>query len=121
MAWDRISKSGDTLRHPPEMPSYDAACQSFGWAQARAALDGLTGERGLNIAHEAVDRHAKGPRGHRIALCWLGKDGTRREFSYIELARLSKRFANVLRDLGVGKGDTVFTLLGRVPALYATA
>ncbi len=121
MAWDRISKSGDTLRHPPEMPSYDAACQSFGWAQARAALDGLTGGRGLNIAHEAVDRHAKGPRGQRIALCWLGKDGTRREFSYIELARLSKRFANVLRDLGVGKGDTVFTLLGRVPALYATA
>ncbi len=121
MAWDRISKSGDTLRHPPEMPSYDAACQSFGWAQARAALDGLTGGRGLNIAHEAVDRHAKGPQGQRIALCWLGKDGTRREFSYIELARLSKRFANVLRDLGVGKGDTVFTLLGRVPALYATA
>ncbi len=121
MAWDRISKSGDTLRHPPEMPSYDAACQSFGWAQARAALDGLTGGRGLNIAHEAVDRHAEGPRGQRIALCWLGKDGTRREFSYIELARLSKRFANVLRDLGVGKGDTVFTLLGRVPALYATA
>jgi len=118
MAWDRISKSSSRLRHPPEMASYEAARRSFTWAEARSALDGLPAGRGLNIAHEAVDRHAVGSRGRRIALRWLGKDGSRRELDYDKLAALSNRFANVLRELGVGKGDTVFSLLGRVPALY---
>jgi len=118
MAWDRISKSDGMLPHPPEMASYDAARRGFTWAEARAALDGLPEGRGLNIAHEAVDRHAAGPRSRRVALRWLGKDGTRRELSYAQLAALSNRFANLLRDLGVGKGDTVFSLLGRLPALY---
>ncbi len=118
MAWDRISKSGGMLPHPPEMASYDAARLGFTWAEARAALDGLPEGRGLNIAHEAVDRHAAGPQGRRVALRWLGKDDTRRDLTYAQLAALSNRFANVLRDLGVGKGDTVFSLLGRVPALF---
>ena len=118
MGWDRISKSGSARRRPPRMPSYEAARRQFSWAEARAALDGLPEGRGLNIAHEAVDRHAKGPAGGRAALRWLGKDGTRRELSYAALAGLSDRFANLLRDLGIGKGDTVFSLLGRVPALY---
>ena len=118
MGWNRISKSGSARRQPPRMPSYETARRQFSWAEGRAALDGLPEGRGLNIAHEAVDRHAEGPAGGRIALRWLGKDGARREFSYAELAALSNRFANVLRDLGVGKGDTVFSLLGRVPALY---
>ena len=121
MARNRISKSKGALQHSPSMASYEAARRGFSWAEARAALDGLPGGRGLNIAHEAVDRHAKGPQGRRSALCWLGKDGTRREVSYAELAALSSRFANALRGLGVGKGDTVFSLLGRVPALYVTA
>ena len=118
MAWDRIAKSVGAASHPAKMASYEAIRRDFSWAEARAALDGLPGGRGLNIAHEAVDRHAEGPEGKRIALRWLGKDGTRRELSYAELAGLSNRFANALRELGVGKGDTVFSLLGRVPALY---
>ncbi len=117
MAWDRISKSEGGQR-ASDAASYEAACRSFTWAEARAALDGLPEGRGLNIAHEAVDRHAVGPQGARVALRWLGKDGARRELSYAELAALSNRFANALRALGVGEGDTVFSLLGRVPALY---
>ncbi len=117
MAWDRISKSEGGQR-AQDTASYEAACRSFTWAEARAALDGLPEGRGLNIAHEAVNRHAAGQRGARVALRWLGKDGARRELSYAELAALSNRFANALRALGVGKGDTVFSLLGRVPALY---
>ncbi|MDJ0941913.1 MAG: acetate--CoA ligase [Kiloniellales bacterium] len=119
MAWDRISKSEGGQR-ASDAASYEAACRSFTWAEARAALDGLPEGRGLNIAHEAVDRHAVGPQGARVALRWLGKDGARRELSYAELAALSNRFANALRALGVGEGDTVFSLLGRVPALYVS-
>jgi acetyl-CoA synthetase len=88
------------------------------WDEARRRLDGLPGG-GLNIAHEAVDRHAAGPRAARVALRWLGMDDTRRDITYGELAALSNRFANVYRLLGVAKGDAVFVLCGRIPELYA--
>jgi acetyl-CoA synthetase len=88
------------------------------WADARRVLAGLPGG-GLNIAHEAVDRHAASPRASRVALRWLGMDDTRRDITYAELRALSNRFANVYRSLGVAKGDAVFVLCGRIPELYA--
>jgi acetyl-CoA synthetase len=75
----------------------------------------------LNIAHEAVDRHADGSRAGHLAIRWLGKDGKVLDFTYKKLKEESNRLANVLRHLGVKKGDTVFALAGRIPALYITA
>jgi acetyl-CoA synthetase len=88
------------------------------WKQARSLLTGLPDGGGLNIAHEAVDRHVAEGRGEQIALRWLGKRGDRSEITYAELAQTTNRFANVLGQLGVGPGDAVFVLLGRVPDLY---
>jgi acetyl-CoA synthetase len=88
------------------------------WRDARGLLSGLPDGNGLNIAHEAVDRHAAGPLGDQIAIRWLGKRGEHRDLSYRDLADESNRFANVLAGLGVQPGDTVFLLLGRVPDLY---
>ncbi|MEX0638681.1 MAG: AMP-binding protein, partial [Burkholderiales bacterium] len=105
-----IRKSAASFRVPPNAP--------LSWDEARARLDGLPGG-GLNIAHEAVDRHAAGPLAGRVALRWLGMNDTRRDVTYGELAALSNRFANVLRSLGVAKGDAVFVLCGRIPELYA--
>jgi acetyl-CoA synthetase len=51
---------------------------------------------------------------------WLHRDGRVTEATYGDLARSTDRFAGALRGLGVGKGDRVFTLLGRVPELYVT-
>ena len=90
------------------------------WVAARRRLDGLPGGAGLNIAHEAVDRHAVGHAADRVAFRWIARDGGVSEATYAELAERTNRFANVLRDLGIGKGDRVFTLLGRVPELYVT-
>ena len=88
------------------------------WAAARRELEGLPGG-GLNIAHEAVDRHARGPRAAHVAIRWLAANGAQRDISFAELSKLSNRFANVLRALGVAKGDVVFVLCGRIPELYA--
>ena len=74
--------------------------------------------RGLNIAHEAVDRHANGPHAERVALRWIGKSGDRRDITYRALAGETSRFANALGTLGLGAGGRVFLLLGRVPELY---
>jgi acetyl-CoA synthetase len=94
--------------------------RGFSWERERALLDGLPGG-GLNIAHEAVDRHAAGPARDRVALRWLAKDGAVRDITYAELADATSRFARVLADLGVEPGERVFALLGRVPDLHVAA
>ena len=74
--------------------------------------------RALNIAHEAVDRHASGAMAHRVAIRWLGRNGSRREITYAQLREATNRFANAFAGLGVGKGHREFVLLGRIPELY---
>jgi acetyl-CoA synthetase len=119
-----IAKPSAAMRVPPNLRDYEATCARFTWEQARR--DGLSGmpgatepDRALNIAHEAVDRHAGGSRATRVALRWRGRRGESRDISYAQLAQESNRVAGVLRGLGISRGDRVFTLLDRVPELYA--
>lgn len=111
-----IRKTAADLAVAPNLADYAATCRDFRWADARAALAGLPGG-GLNIAHEAVVRHAAGALRDHLAFRFLGRSGVR-DLSYGELAALTARFANVLRTLGVGRGETVFVLAGRIPELY---
>lgn len=106
---------------PPNLVDYAAMCRAFSWEAARRELDGLPNGAGLNIAHEAVDRHVRNGKGERLALRWIDADGRCEDLSYTRLSELSNRFAHVLRCLGVEAGETVYTLLGRVPALFITA
>ena len=69
----------------------------------------------LNVCHNCVDRHLDGERRDRTALLWEGEPGDRRSFTYAELAREVGRFANVLRSLGVKKGDRVAIYLPMIP------
>ncbi len=91
------------------------------WESARRQLDGLPDGRGLNIAHEAVDRHVLHGDGGRTALRVVAGDETVTETTYTDLARLSGAFANVLDSLDVAAGDTVFSLLGRDLDTFVTA
>jgi acetyl-CoA synthetase len=119
MPWKSIEKPR-SWAVTPNLCDYEQTRATFSWAQARRALDGLPGG-GLNIAYEAVDRHARGARRNHPALRWLGRGGERRDFTYAELCAQTNRFANVLRELGVGKGERVFLLAGRIPELYLSA
>ncbi len=118
MAVQRIQKSASRL--PPNLPDWVSAYEAFNWDNARALIDGLPCG-GINIAHEAVDRHVAHGRGDHVAIRWLGKTGETVDLSYAELARRSARFANVLRNLGLQPGDKVFCLSGRLPELYVAA
>jgi len=104
----------------PNLVDYEGVRRTFSWGDVRGQLDGLPGGRGLNIAHEAVDRHAAGRRSDHIAFRWIARDHTVTDVTYAQLEQRTNRFANVLQSLGVGRGDRVFTLLGRVPELYTT-
>jgi acetyl-CoA synthetase len=78
-----------------------------------------------NIAYNALDRHAKTWRKNKLAMIWEGEDGEQRTFSYFRLWQEVNKFANVLKSLGVRKGDTVTIYMGRTPelpiAMLATA
>ncbi|MFB8781881.1 acetate--CoA ligase [Streptomyces albogriseolus] len=118
MDWETIHKDTAPVV-PPRLTDYEEARAAFTWDRARAALAGLPGG-GLNIAHEAVDRHALSGRADKVALRCIARDDAVTDVTYAELARLTSRFANVLREFGVGRGDRVFTLLGRCPELVTT-
>lgn len=121
MPWNPIIKSRRDWEVIPNLYDYDVVRNGFSWDQARAELDGLPAGEGLNIAHEAIARHAAGPLAKRTAIRWLGKNGTIDDYSYRRLDDLTNRFANVLQSLGVVQGDRVFTLAGRIPELYLAA
>jgi acetyl-CoA synthetase len=114
----RIVKRPQDLRPSPHLGDYEATRAGFDWEEAAGLLDGLPGGAGLNIAHEAVDRHLAHGRGTKTAIRWIGKSGARRELSYADLTRETSRFAHVLGRLGMAPGERVFLLLGRLPELY---
>ena len=121
MTFEPILKDHASWKVVPNPIDYERTRAEFSWRETERKLDGLPCGRGLNIAYEAIDRHAKGPRRDHLALRWLGKENEVRDFTYEDLLRLSNRFANVLQGLGMGKGDRVFVLAGRIPELYITA
>ena len=103
------------------------------WAEAANELDWFTpfqsvveGEMGaatwfnggkLNLAHNCVDRHAAGPRQDKVALLWEGEPGEVRTLTYAALLEQVQRFANILKSLGVRRGDRVAIYMGMSPEL----
>ncbi|MGB2922124.1 MAG: acetate--CoA ligase [Mycobacterium sp.] len=119
-----IHKTPGTWRLPPNFSDYQQTRAAFDWAEVPDVCAGMT-SGGCNIAYAAVDRHVDGPTAARTALRFVtrsDRDGApvTRDLTYAELARLTARFTNVLRSLGIGKGDRVFTMMDRVPELYIT-
>lgn len=100
---------------------YEEVKNSFSWGNCAKELSGLPDGKGLNIAHEAVDRHAQNHLKHVVALRVIRKDNSVDSFTYSELKRQTSKFANVLKILDVKKGERIFSLAGRIPELYITA
>jgi acetyl-CoA synthetase len=75
----------------------------------------------LNVTHNCVDRHAQSARRNKVAIFWEGEPGDARTLTFGMLEREINRFANVLRSLGVVKGDRVAVYMGMVPEPCASA
>jgi acetyl-CoA synthetase len=114
---DHIDKTPADLRVVPNWPATAEARAAFSWEDEARGLSGLPGG-GLNLAYEAVDRHAAGARRGHTALRLLFRDGCSREVSYGELARETSRFASALASLGVQPGARLFVLCNRGLELY---
>ena len=71
-----------------------------------------------NIVHNAVDRHLKTHRKNQLALIWESEDGKlERTFSYFAMNREVSRMANIIKAMGIVKGDRVTIYMGRVPEI----
>ena len=71
----------------------------------------------LNASVNCLDRHVRGPRRNKAALIWEGEPGDRRTLTYFDLYRQVSTFANVLKSLGVTKGDRVSLYMPLIPEL----
>jgi acetyl-CoA synthetase len=71
----------------------------------------------INASVNCLDRHVKGPRRNKAAVIWEGEPGDRRTLTYHDLHRDVCQFANVLKSLGIKRGDLVAIYLPLVPEL----
>ena len=71
-----------------------------------------------NIVHNCLDRHLNTWRRNKLALIWESEKGESRTFSYFALHREVQRFANVLKSLGVKRGDRVTVYMPRIPEQF---
>ncbi|HEU5142998.1 MAG TPA: acetate--CoA ligase [Solirubrobacterales bacterium] len=69
----------------------------------------------LNASANCLDRHVEAGHGDRVAYHWRGEEGEERDITYAELLADTQRFANALRDHGVGRGDVVGIYLPMIP------
>ncbi|MDO8786094.1 MAG: acetate--CoA ligase [Syntrophales bacterium] len=96
--------------------NYQEIYEKFRWEEVEKEFTWhITGK--VNMAHEAVDRHARSWRKNKVALYYID-DFRQEKYTYQDLMLLSNKFANVLRKLGIKKGDRVFVFMPRSPELY---
>jgi acetyl-CoA synthetase len=100
------------------MPAYEEAYKNFRWEDAEKQFTWYeTGK--VNLAYEAIDRHIGTPRANKVALYY--SDAIREEqYTFTQMKALSDKFGNVLRSLGIAKGDRVFVFMPRTPELYVS-
>src|SRR5205807_9790672 len=71
----------------------------------------------LNASVNCLERHVRGARRNKAALIWEGEPGDRRTLTYFDLFRQVSAFANVLKSLGIRKGDRIAIYLPLIPEL----
>lgn len=86
----------------PRMTDYKSTYESFQWEVPDK----------FNWTRDVFDAWAEDP--DKLAMIWVDDHGTEKRYTFAELSRLSKKFANVLQKNGVQKGDRVFILLPRL-------
>jgi len=107
----------DAFRVKPNLVDFDRGHQESPLETIREELGWMPGGF-LNKAYECIDRHAEGPRKNSPALLWEGKNGETETYTFGQLKEQTDRFANVLKTLGIERGERVFLFMERIPELY---
>jgi acetyl-CoA synthetase len=112
-----IVEKPSTLKVRPNLSDYESTYRTFGWEDAKGELDQFDSSGRLNAAHEAIDRHVP-THGDHIALNFESDTLQNETYTFSDIKDQSNKFANILTDLGIKKGDRVFIFLPRRTELY---
>lgn len=103
----KIIKKKKILELTPNLKNYQATYQRFEWKKAEKELQWFPGKK-LNAALNAIDHQAKRKSRNKVALYWHGSQDEKRKYTFTDLVTLSNKFANVLKQFQVRRGDRVF-------------
>ncbi len=113
-----IKKDIQKLAVPPNLQDYDATSKGYSWEKATKEELSYFPDGTLNIAYNCIDRHADGPLKDKAALLFEGAKGEKETYTYAQLKELTNKFAHVLTENDVVKGDRVFIFLPPIPERY---
>ncbi|SDX47656.1 acetyl-CoA synthetase [Marininema mesophilum] len=106
----------DIMTKGHNMESYDRAYASYQWEEVEKSFSWYeTGK--VNAAYEAIDRHVESGRGDHTALLYSDPNRTD-QYTFREMKEESDKFGNLLKKLGINKGERVFIFMPRSPELY---
>lgn len=112
-----IKKNPQDFKIAPNLENYEDSYQDFEWQEHFMDLEYFSDKK-FNIAYNAIDKHLGTHTENKTALLWENDKGETRKFTFKEIASLSNKVANVLKNLGIQKGDRVFLFLPRIPELF---
>ncbi|MDP3987722.1 MAG: acetate--CoA ligase [Candidatus Levybacteria bacterium] len=113
----KIIKKDKKTKEFANLCDYEKTYKTFSWKEAEKSLAKFAGNK-LNAAHIAVDVNAQNFRKNKVALYYECDNGTKEQYTFAQISQLSNKFANVLKDQGVQRGERVFIFLPRIPELF---
>src|SRR4030042_50017 len=97
---------------------YEKVYRDFSWDTYMNQYLDCPSSGYFNITHEAIDRHAEDPK--KVAIFYISADGREEKYTFRDMKNLTSQYANMLRKLGVKKGDSVARMLPRSIENYIT-
>jgi acetyl-CoA synthetase len=109
-----IRKEQGNFLKKPNLQDYESFYKNYSLEKFEKEIDYFK-DGTLNAAHNLIDRHASGKNKNKIAVYFKGEKGNEEKYTYVQLKKLTNKFANVLKTNGIRKGDRVFIFLPSTP------
>ncbi len=115
-----IKKDLSKFKKTPNIADYERAYKDFSWENAKKQYIDFFEDGTMNASYNMVDRHVEKGNGGKKALIFHTANGEKENYSFLDLQKLSNKFANVLKNIEIEKGDRVFIFLPTIPERYVT-
>lgn len=109
-------KADTDSNNPANLHDFEEAKKNMNWDTVKKDLVFFDGK--LNAAYNAVDRHLETHRKDKLALLFIDDTNTEKRYTFTDLSKASNKAGNLLKTLGVTRGDRVFLFLPRIPELF---
>ncbi len=113
-----IKKDLSKFKKTPNIVDYENTYKKFSWEKAKSKYIDFFEDGTMNAAYNMIDKHITNGNGNKKALIFHKVDGEKENYTFLDLQKLSNKFANVLSNIEIEKGDRVFIFLPTIPERY---